>query len=65
MLKLSKSDNFMKKNLLKILENWEKYYIYTGDLRFALNSTSNSLHGLLKRAVQKDLYSKKIFFFKN
>lgn len=45
----------MKKNLLKILDKWPKVYISSGDLRPALNGSSNALHSLLKRAVKEGL----------
>ena len=43
----------MKKKLLKILDKWPKVYISSGDLRPILNSSSDALHSLLKRAVKE------------
>jgi len=45
----------MKKKLIKILDQWPKSYISSGDLRPVLDSTLNSLHSLLKRAVKEGI----------
>jgi|SRR3990167_5098344 len=45
----------MKKKLIKILEQWPKAYICSVDLRVKLDSTSDALHALLKRAVKEGI----------
>jgi hypothetical protein len=45
----------MKKKLLKILEQWPKPYISSGDLRAILDGSNDALHSLLKRMAGEGL----------
>ena len=48
----------MKKKLLKILDEWPKKYVTSGDLKIALDCSLNALYSLLKRAVKEGVLIK-------